>query len=309
MTTEGIEKLGKHLTQLGEEPQSSIKGHLLTVQAKECNRIKCEFHLITCEDEEVREADFIDYLVASIIRYVHKRKKYKSKLMFTNPNYAGKIFLEARDKFIENSRVDSGEIGELILFVLLESQGIFQVVNKMLLKTSQQMHVHGADVIHVQVENAKLVLHFGESKMHADLSNAIDDFVDSIEKFIDPKTGRQRFELNVVSTHIDESKFGEHTDMIIDLIDPFSENKESLRKVNSGLIGYDWDVLSNYRGQYPGTDLISYLKNEYSKTYDTVVQTVKQAISDSTVADHSFQIHFIPFRNVAEFRESFRRRL
>ncbi|WP_139768605.1 HamA C-terminal domain-containing protein, partial [Salmonella enterica] len=85
-----------------------------------------------------------------------------------------KLFMQAMGLFTSLS--NSGEGGELILFLFAEKfLKLPQIICKMNLKTNPEMHYHGADGVHIGVDNQsqKLCLYWGESKLYSDLTQAI----------------------------------------------------------------------------------------------------------------------------------------
>lgn len=88
---------------------------------------------------------------------------------------------EAQKLFTDIS--NSGEGGELLLFILTESVlGYPQVLSKMALKTSSNMHFHGLDGVYISCKGSPAVLrlHFGESKLHKSPSGSVKDATKSI---------------------------------------------------------------------------------------------------------------------------------
>ena len=70
---------------------------------------------------------------------------------------------KTKSKFMDS--IKSAEVGELILYVLLEASGIVQLIQKMRLKTSKRISVFGFDAIHIGVDE-DITLYYGDSKMY-----------------------------------------------------------------------------------------------------------------------------------------------
>lgn len=268
------------------------------------NSSLCKFFLIQCTAQKIREDDFLQLLLNSIVRYVLKQEEYLQPSIptFTADNIHD-IYTKARDKFLTKNQ-NAGESGELILFLLLESQGIVQLLNKMNLKSSSEMPVHGLDAIHIQVKDGKIILHFGQSKMYDRLNAGVDSALTDVKKFTMDKKAR-RSELNLVSNYMDDKKFDQHAETIKNLISPYGKNKENLSEANSIFVGYEWDLLQNLSSR-GSTELTSYLKTEYEKLHDEISTTVKTKISKiPEIKDQEFTVYLLPFSNIDEFRQSF----
>lgn len=268
------------------------------------SNVKCEFYMMRCTAEEIREDDFIQFLLPKIIWYVLKRRDYLPKDA-TNKELIDKsweLVSTARKKFLTKSN-KTGEFGELILFVLLESNGIVQVLNKMNLKTDKNMPIHGLDAIHLEVNEGKIILHYGEAKTYKSFTSAIDKAVKGLDEFHNEKD-QKRLELNLVSSYIDESKFENYTDLIKNLLLPYSRHKENFGSCNSVFIGYDWDELKNPK---VGKDnLTDYLMTRYKESHQDLSEKVKAKIKETKrIAGQKFHVYMLPFRDVGEARRKF----
>lgn len=109
---------------------------------------------------------------------------------------------EARRLFASLER--SGEAGELLLYMLLERMlGIPQMLCKMSLKTSTEMHVHGTDGIHARMTpEGNLALYWGESKLHKSFGSAIDDCFESLAPYLDPDPAVRQQDLLLLREHV-----------------------------------------------------------------------------------------------------------
>lgn len=265
----------------------------------------CKFFLIRCTAQQIRENDFLQLLFNSIVKYVLKREEYlppDSLDSYVIDNIYD-IWQKARSKFLTKNK-NAGEVGELILFLLLESQGIVQLLNKMNLKTSSEMPIHGLDAIHIQAIDDKIILHFGQAKMYQNLNGGIDSALDDIKKFTTNQDARQ-LELNLVSNYIDDKKFDQHADTIKDLISPYGKHKEKLSEANSIFVGYNWDLLQEL-SRRGSIELTTYLKAEYEKIHDEISSTIKNKISKiPEIKNQEFTIYLLPFRDTEGFRKSF----
>jgi hypothetical protein len=125
-----------------------------------------------------RVADFIQRLCEHIVDYAIPRSKIAeahAELQRTGSSHKwGRLAREAKNLFVDLA--NTGEGGELILFVFAEYLfSLPQIICKMHLKTSEQMHYHGTDGVHAGVDpdSGMLSLYWGESKMHKTPDGAI----------------------------------------------------------------------------------------------------------------------------------------
>lgn len=108
------------------------------------DNISCNFLLIRCYRKEMREDHFIDFLYKySAIYAVRYSDLYpenfeamsKKELIEHYAKNVTDIFQLANSKYHKKDR-NAGEMGEILLFLLLEARGYTQLLNKMSLKTS-----------------------------------------------------------------------------------------------------------------------------------------------------------------------------
>ncbi|NWG36576.1 DUF1837 domain-containing protein [Nitrososphaera sp.] len=302
-----IEEFSKYLEQMKRVWQADIENYLHSFPTKKpLPTLNCRFYLPTCTADKIREDDLIDFLVDSVVRYVTESKLLDPERM-KDPAYSSRIYRRARDKFRQKDPKPS-EVGELILFILLESEGIIQVVQKMPLKTNKNMPLHGADGIHVQVDNGMILLHFGESKMYKDLGGAISKSIDSVTDFTNGDGGKRKFELDIISTYIDKEKFGRYADVLAEIVLPYAKNKQKYREVNSIFIGYNWDVMCKLSSR-DQLDLTAFLKSEFEKRHDEIAEKMQKAVLGSKIKDQHFHVQFMPFVDVDQFKAKFKKEL
>lgn len=146
----------------------------------------CHFHCI-CLDGNGRPKTgvLIDYLISCLVDYAIPRKRISEALEHskTNNSFEMGASLVSEAKGLFTREKTTGEGGELILYLFAEKLlKLPQLACKMNLKTSTAMHVHGADGLHVGVDEDKnkLCLYWGESKFHASVNNAISKCMKSI---------------------------------------------------------------------------------------------------------------------------------
>ena len=140
---------------------------------------------------------FLEFIYSFIYQFVYRNQEYADHSNISDLQKKSILkFNLGKNKY--NHR--SGEIGELILFILLESKNICQVYSKMRLKTSKNMNVHGYDAVHFEItKNNKIILHFGESKMEKSKSNAINNAFKSINNL---SSEQFQLELDLIHDHV-----------------------------------------------------------------------------------------------------------
>lgn len=217
----------------------------------------------------------------------------------------GDLFVQARDYF--RKIADSGEVGELLLFFLLEAAfGAPQVVCKMELKTNPGDEVKGADGIHVlwDAADGHLDVFLGESKLYQSISGALDSVFTSLTEFYD--LGRLDEELHLVTSHF---KFvdAELQDTITTLLDR-GLSESSCHIVHACLIGWDWKKYAQLEGA--GRDaFVKEFEDRYKKYAANIAALLNKRFSSCIHKQISFKFLFLPFKDVGEFRRAFYKEL
>jgi hypothetical protein len=158
-----------------------------------------------------------------------------------------------------------GELGELLLFTLLEVYfGAPKIMNKVSAKSSRTMPVFGADAVHAQYVSGDLRLYLGESKMRKSFSSSSSSAAESIS------TCLKKFdeEFDQIESYIDFPKMSPRSrDGLLDLLDPFSNSSAKISKRLHApcFIGF------------VNSEVIDNDPNEYEKKY---IEVAKKHIGD-----------------------------
>jgi len=285
--------------------------HIYPISKK--GKIECDFLLIRCTKDNIREDDFLTLLKSGIIHYTVpycyididienlSKEEIVKQLLKKSPDLTHKALMEfsTKSKYF-------GEIGELFLFILLESKGIVQVLNKMSLKTSRQMPVHGLDGVHIYIdESENIILFYSYSKMIQEFNAALNDSLNEMIKFCDLGENKEH-EIFLVSTRIDNIKFGKYTDKIVNLISPYERHKEKLSETHSMLLGYEWDLLKE---TVENGSISDYYNSNYQRIIEELYEKISTKIGESKVSDKSFLIFILPFKNLENTRSGFKQML
>ncbi|WP_083255180.1 DUF1837 domain-containing protein [Amycolatopsis orientalis] len=197
----------------------------------------------------------------------------------------------------------SGEGGELLLYFLLEAiLKLPQILCKMPLKTSRQMHVHGTDGLHAKVlPGGNIALYWGESKMHATVSSAVDDCFKSIAPFLVGEMSDVRTrDLLLIRDHLDMGA-QEVTDALVRYF--ISDNPEAGKIEFRGacLVGFDMD---NYPTPHDA-DGIS-IRKEIATAMQKWSKRILKRVTEHELLSFEIEIFCIPVPSVDEFRANVR---
>jgi hypothetical protein len=136
----------------------------------------------------VRFKPLAEFLRDQIVDYAIPRRtieEAKGQVALTG-SVAPLSKLHERAKGLFTHLATTGEGGELLLFAMAEAVlGLTQLICKMSLKTSSSVHYHGSDGVYADVRcDGGLNLYWGESKVHANASDAIRECLASLAPFV-----------------------------------------------------------------------------------------------------------------------------
>lgn len=232
----------------------------------------------------------------------------KSRPAELSARQAAKLTKEARELFrhpaISDENPDvTGEAGEALLFFLNEAiLQAPQIVAKMELKTNHKDEVKGSDGIHMRWDDVDQVVdfYFGESKMYQGVAKAIGAALDSIDAFHEIEMYKHEF--NMVTKHFKyaDEEVREAVSELIKLGEPGS----GARINHACLIGYDWDFYSSN----PVLDLklhVEEFRQQLSVDSLRLIKLLNKRFSTFPKKHLRFEVFFIPFPSVQEFRNAF----
>lgn len=210
---------------------------------------------------------------------------------------------EARELFVRSE--DSGEGGELLLFMLMEKTlGYPQLLSKFALKTNTNVHVHGSDGVHGRLnDDGDLDLFWGESKFYASSSAAIRDCFESVAPFLNPEDDSSRKQdLLLLREHlnIDDQEIAAH------LIRYFDDTKpESIRvRWNAVcLVGFDLDAYPNAAAALDAE--LATIEARVKRWHKSLLNRV----TENSLISVNIDVFCIPLPSVDKLRKAVNKRL
>lgn len=202
---------------------------------------------------------------------------------------------------------NTGEGGEMLLYMLTQNHlQIPQLLAKMSLKTSSELHYNGADGVHIKFDqqNERLALYWGESKLYQSIDQAITNCLDSIEPFLIDDGGtdsRQMRDLQLITGNLDLCD-AQLQAALLRYLNPDDELFNQLEYRGVCLIGFDEGL---YPTQ-PKTKTQEEVKSEVGQALAKWESKISKKIKKRTPLDRIImEVFFVPFPSVGKFRGYF----
>lgn len=273
-------------------------------------KAKCHFYSIKLDaNGNLRVNDLIDFIDEKVVDYAIPKKEIDEASQYYLETGSSSKLVRLRKKAIGlfTDLKKTGEGGELLLYILiLEILKIPQLISKMSLKTSGQVHYHGSDGIHVKYDkrNNTLNLYWGESKMYANVSTAINECFKSLKGFLLDQysfISTQERDLDLITDNITKNVNNkEYEDLIVAYFD--KDNDLSNRLVYKGVcfIGYNLKDYKDLNISKTIEDIKDKIATEIKKNQNLLTKAIKKYPKLETKEIHVF---LIPFPSVSDFRK------
>lgn len=285
--------------------------HPINLRTKSTNspvHISCH-HIRLNGNQLPRTSELATFLGEKVVDYCIPRTELAAaKAKFENENSFGPMSrLETKARKLFSSLKKSGEGGEILLYILQsEVLGAPQLLCKMPLKTSTEMHYHGADSIHGKLrEDGKLELYWGESKLYKNLGTAIKNCLSSIEPYLLKAAGVDDADrdLQLLVDNLDLGPDNQNLEeVLLKYLDPDCEESNQLEIKGACLIGFDCNKYPTSSMQKDEPTLQLEISSEFKKWEKTFF---KKHGKYPRIAGFALEVFLVPFDSVSEFRKQF----
>jgi hypothetical protein len=225
------------------------------------------------------------------------------------PRQSAALTKDARKLFrhpntTHDSSDKTGEAGEMLLYFLMEAiLKAPQVVAKMELKTNHKDEVKGSDGIHAKwnEEDNLVDFFFGESKLYKESSTAISDAIKSINGFHENEMDKHEFIMFTKHFKYANEKTKEAiSDMLV-----YGGAGSGIRINHACLIGYDFKAYKSLPMNIARNEMIINFRNQFLKDSIRLVKLLQKQFDIFDKKHLRFDVFFIPFPSVEDFRNSF----
>jgi len=275
----------------------------------EATRASCRTHWVVLDANGRPKVKALALRLADeVIHYCVPRSKIEDALAHRDETGSlsklMRLQREAQELF---SRLDnSGEGGELLLYFLMELElGIPQILCKMSLKTNSQMHIHGVDGVHAELlEDERLAVYWGESKVYDSFSTALSACFNSIELYLnDDGAGPLQRDIHLVRDNIDAGNRGV-TLALARYFDNDNPESNQLEVRGACLIGFSQ---SEYRSPFEADSVK--VKAAVTELMTDWQSKIGQRIKDKNIAHFHIEVFCVPVPSAQDFRDAMKEAL
>jgi len=255
-----------------------------------------------------RVKDLADRLARELINYAIPRSEIEAAATSASGPHDAKfhaaLYRKATRLFTDLAK--TGEGGEILLYLMAETYlRLPQILCKMSLKTSSQMHYHGVDGVHGAVDpvTGTLTLYWGESKLYATPSGAIDACFTSLAPFVLPTGGSAtplKRDIELITDNIDLGDPATEAALLryLNPDDPLF-NKLTYRGI--ALVGFDSDSYTPATTPLVEGTLLNILQTSVASWHNSC----GFHINKHKVAEIGIELFCVPFPSVEAFRDAF----
>ena len=226
------------------------------------------------------------------VRRLVEEQKYKS-------------LVDTAKERLRNHNVNEGELGEILLFCILESfLNAPKILTKLELKTSNNDYVKGADGVHLlKIDDKNYQLIFGESKLESNIRSGIYSAFSSINTFLTQK-GKSKYEIELLNSQLAKETFDENGyEVLRKIIIPSAKDEQTYLDYSFGIfLGFNIDIdeeekkkdFSEFR-----TIIREKIKNHVSENLASINTQLKKG----EFTGYKFYIYVIPFSDLQNTRK------
>jgi hypothetical protein len=180
----------------------------------------------------------------------------------------------------------------------------------MALKTSGNVHVHGVDGVHIDIDpvTGHLILYWGESKLYKSPASALRESLKGLHKYLTDSGGSGSpldRDLCLLRDNLDLEN-DKLTGAILGLLDRDNPAYNNIEYRGAALVGFDSKAYPTQPNQLTGAQVETAVKAAFPE-WMTMVRTALGA--QNVLKTYHLEIFLVPFPTVAAFRAAFRKEI
>lgn len=216
-----------------------------------------------------------------------------------------KDLIDSAKAKLRKHTVNEGELGEILLYCLLESHlNAPKILTKLELKTAHNDYVKGADGVHLLKLNDKdYQLILGESKLEAKIADGIYSAFDSINTLLTEK-GKLKFEIELINSELVKETYDQASyEILKKIIIPSA--KEDLTNIDYSFgifLGYNIEITESEK-KLSNSDFRKQIRLKIKSEVLAAIKSINFQLKKSEFKGFQFYIYVIPFNDLAKIRK------
>lgn len=214
-------------------------------------------------------------------------------------------YIEKEKASVKAGQNEGGELGELLLYCLLECHlNAPKILSKLEIKTSNQMYVNGADGVHLlKITDKDYQLVFGESKLHADLGGGISEAFKSVKTLLTNQQNKLNFEVDLVNSELVKEVFDDAAYQVLKkiLLPSAKEDETNMDHSFGILLGFNIDITEEERKK-SNSDFRIHIRERIKSEIESKITSINNQIKKQEFMGYNFYIYIIPFSDLGTYR-------
>jgi hypothetical protein len=246
-----------------------------------------------------------DELISELGNKLHHFALSRQQVRLLKKEDKLKDLIDSAKAKLRNHTSNEGELGEILLYCLLESHlNAPKILTKLELKTAHNDYVKGADGVHLLKLNEKdyqLVL--GESKLESDISNGIYSAFDSIKTLLTEK-GKLKFEIELINSELVKETYDDASYKLLKKI-IIPSAKEDLTNIDYSFgifLGYNVDITDEEK-KLSNSEFRDALRLKIKNEILNAIKSINFQVKKKEFTGFQFHIYVIPFNDLANKRK------
>ena len=207
---------------------------------------------------------------------------------------------------LRNAESNDGELGEILLYAMLESHlKAPKLLTKLELKTDPNHYVNGADGVHLlKINDNTFQFIFGESKLYSDLKEGVKKAFESLKNLLKEDLNKLRYEIQLVNSNFMKEAHDEHSiELLKKLLIP-TENDEDLNiDYSFGIfLGFNIKITDDER-KLNNADFRDTIYEKVENAVWAILPTINDHIKQDDFRGYSFYIYIVPFSELKKQRK------
>lgn len=206
---------------------------------------------------------------------------------------------------LKDHRTNDGELGEILLYCLLESHlNAPKILTKLELKTNSNDYVKGADGVHLlKLNESDYQLILGESKLNSDIREGIYEAFGSIDKFLNSNP-KLELEIDLVNSELVKESYDEDSySALKKIIIPSAKEDETYLDYSFGVfLGFDIKISEKEQKQ-SNSDFRKNIREKIKNEVLAAKSSLNFQLRKTGYSGYQFYIYVVPFSDLKSVRK------